>query len=814
MLVALFMLAPALCFPQGQAVTTGSIQGEAFTKTEDGQRSFVPGMRIALRGPETKETTSDSIGRYAFDSVRPGLYTLEANSQGLNGSVSVEVKAGETLAAPLELSVSAVKSAVTVTETDPGVSVESGGSSQATTIAQSTVDAAPNQTEHFESLLPLVPGVVRGPDGRINMKGARSSQSGWLMNSANVTDPSTGEEAINIPIDVVSSVQVMSNPYDPEYGKFTGAVSSVETRTGNLDKFHLSVQNLMPRVRNRDGAIVGLESATPRVTVTGPLVKDRIAFTQSLEYRFVRTPQESLPPLKRDIKMESFNSFSQLDVKLSEQQTASLSFALFPQKIAYQGLNTFTPQTSTPDLHQRGYHASIHDSYLIGTEGLLSSRINYESFNADVLPNSTNPYRLLVETTEGGFFDRQRRRSDRIEWQEIYQASPKQFLGIHVLKAGFDFSHSSYDGRQQFLPVDIVGTGGYALERIVFGPPTTFSIHQNEFALFMGDQWTTGPRLKFDLGLRIDHDSIADAAYAAPRAGLTYALTRDRRTLLKMGGGLFYDRVPLNAPAFPLFPGRTVLALDPEGQVLSSTSYANLIRGSIRNPRSAAWNVEIDREIRSNLVARVSYQQRFTKDNFVMSPVTSTTGSSLFLSNGGRDLYRELQFAGTYQIRRHTLNASYVRSKAYGDLNDFNQFYGNDPRAVIQPGARGRLPFDAPNRFLTWGEFALPKKITVMPVFDVHTGFPYSVEDQLREFVGPRNVLRYRSFSSLDAQITKEIRLPFLGNERKARVGFGVFNILNHFDPRDVQNDLDSYRFGTFFNGTPRAFRGKFVVGF
>ena len=58
------------------------------------------------------------------------------------------------------------------------------------------------------------------------------------MNSANVTDPATGSPAISLPIDVVSSVKVISNPYDPEYGKLTGAVSNVETKTGNFDGYH------------------------------------------------------------------------------------------------------------------------------------------------------------------------------------------------------------------------------------------------------------------------------------------------------------------------------------------------------------------------------------------------------------------------------------------------------------------------------------------------------------------------------------------------------------------------------------------------
>jgi len=131
------------------------------------------------------------------------------------------------------------------------------------------------------------------------------------VNSANVTDPATGSQAINLPIDVVSSVQVISNPYDPEYGKFSGAISSVETRTGNLKKFHVSMQNLVPRIRDRDGHIVGIGAFTPRVTLTGPVLKDRLAFAQSFEYRFVRTPVESLPPLQRDMKLESFDSYNQ-----------------------------------------------------------------------------------------------------------------------------------------------------------------------------------------------------------------------------------------------------------------------------------------------------------------------------------------------------------------------------------------------------------------------------------------------------------------------------------------------------------------------
>jgi hypothetical protein len=799
------------CFPQDGPATPGSIRGEVVTKTQNGEPAVLPEARIVLHGPVNKEAQSDARGAFAIDDLPPGMYNIEASAPGLNTTLSTEVKPGTASVVPIELDIATVTSTVTVAANDPPAIEESA---QKNTISRSIVEEAPNQTEKIESLLPLVPGVVRGPDGRINMKGAQATQAGWLVNSANVTDPATGDQAINLPIDVVSSVQVISNPYDPEYGKFTGAVSSVETRTGNFDKFHLSMQNLVPRARDRNGHIVGIGAFTPRVTFTGPLLKDRLAFTQSFEYRFVRTPVESLPPLQRDSKLESFDSFSQFDLKINERQTATLSVAVFPQKFDYLGLNTFTPQPSTPDLHQRGFQISAQHRYVAESGALLTSQLAYQNFDADLLPNSGDPYRLLVETTEGGFFNRQNRDTERVEWQEIYQSSTKHLYGLHQLKAGFDFSHSSYDGHQQFLPVDIVGAAGATLERIKFGAPSNFFVHQNEFAWFVGDQWTLSSRLTFDFGLRLDSDSVTDSPHAAPRAGLTFALTSDRRTLLKAGGGLFYDRVPLNVPAFPRFPDRTILTFDRAGEVISSVPYSNVIIGGIRNPRSGAWNVELDRQVMEHLLVRVAYQQRNTVRDLVLAPVTNMDGSFLSLANRGQDLYREFQITGRYQIRHHTLNASYVRSKTTGNLNDFNQFFGNDPQAVIQADARGRLSFDTPNRFLVWGEFRAPWKLTVMPVFDLHTGFPYSVVNQERDFVGPRNDQRFRGFNSTDVQVLKEFALPFRGKEHTVKIGLGVFNLFNHFNPRDVQNDLDSYRFGEFFNGPNRTFRGKFVFGF
>jgi hypothetical protein len=281
--------------------------------------------------------------------------------------------------------------------------------------------------------------------------------------------------------------------------------------------------------------------------------------------------------------------------------------------------------------------------------------------------------------------------------------------------------------------------------------------------------------------------------------------------LLKGGVGLFYDRVPLMVPVFPDLPDRTVTVL---GQVDSSVFYQNTIHGDLEDPRSTSWNLEFDRQLLAGLSLRLAYEQRNTSRDFIVSPASSGTTGVLDLSSTGSDSYREFQVAARYRVARHMLNASYVRSRSLGDLNDFNQFFGNLAQPVIQPNARGRLSFDAPNRFLFWGTLAVPFKLTLVPVYEIHTGFPYSVENEFREYVGPRNVTRFPRFSSFDLQISRPLTVFFGEKHLHARVGMGVFNLFNHFDPRDVQNNFASARFGQFFNTAWREYRGKFVLEF
>ena len=61
----------------------------------------------------------------------------------------------------------------------------------------------------------------------------------------------------------------------------------------------------------------------------------------------------------------------------------------------------------------------------------------------------------------------------------------------------------------------------------------------------------------------------------------------------------------------------------------------------------------------------------------------------------------------------------------------------------------------------------------------------------------------------MDLQMVKTISLPGRFKNYRALLGFKVFNITNHFNPRDLQNNIDSEGFGGYYNGVGRKYGAK-----
>jgi hypothetical protein len=328
------------------------------------------------------------------------------------------------------------------------------------------------------------------------------------------------------------------------------------------------------------------------------------------------------------------------------------------------------------------------------------------------------------------------------------------------------------------------------------------------------DTWTVTPRVTAQYGFRWEYDTLLSDIHPQPRASITAKLSDDGRTVVRAGAGVFYNLTPLNVATFDEMQQRTVTLFGDDGITpLGPTRLVRSVVGNVRTPRSLNGNAEIDRQVTQNLLVRVGYQQRSTRSEPILdiSPLASAD-PVLLLRGDGRSRYREAQIVARYQFHgADQIVGSYTHSSAVGDLNDFNAYLGYLQDPVIRPNQRGPLAFDSPNRFLFWSNVSLPRGIGVFPVLDLRTGFPISTVDADRNFVGARNGAgRYPEFVSLDVQVTKRLRVM----NHTTTIGVKVFNITDHFNPRDYQDNLASAASGSFYNSVGRTFRGKWEIDF
>jgi carboxypeptidase family protein len=797
-----------------QPVAT-AVAGAVTVPAPDGQPFVVPGVTLTLRCGvgEPRMEVSNERGEFRFADVPDGVCVLTAELQGFKAATTdAAVKSGETTTVAIQLGLEMLHEEVTVHAQADAIEANPIAAHVERMTAQ-MMRTAPLASERFQDALPLIPGVVRGPDGLLNINGTRSNQSALRFNNADGTDPVTGEDAIELPIDAVSSVQVRGAAFAPEFGLSAGAMTTVETERAG-DAWHVVLNDLEPRLRRRAGEFRGIESWTPRVTFGGPIVKGGVSLLESAQYEYSQTRVFGLPAFESDTKLQSFESYTRADWSISARQHFTASAMISPRKTTYAGLNTFNPQAVTPNIRNDNVLGSVSDRLVVGQRGVLDARISVKQFNATIHPSQGHgPMVLAPDVNTGSYFNDQDRASRRTEWLTTYGFSP---IGpAHLVKVGAGITYEAFDGTSTSRPVDIVRANGTLLEEIAFVGGGELSRNRWGVQGYAQDSWTVSPRLSVQYGARFDNDSFTGDVNIAPRGSFTATLTNDGRTIIRSGAGAFYDPIPLNVASFVQLQERTNTRFGADGVTPSGPPrlVRNAVAAAIDTPRSLNWNLEVDREWIRNFFVRVGYQQRESRFESVLDPATLATGDEILqLRSDGKSRYREGQMTARYQFHgSDQIVGSYTRSSAVGNLNDFNTYFGNIENPVIRPDARGPLPWDAPNRYLFWSNVSLPRGFTVFPLLDLRTGFPLSTIDEDRNFVGARNEAgRYPAFLSLDMQVSK--RLHLFGHD--ATIGVKVFNITNHFNPREYQGNLVSANYGGFANSVGRTFRGKWVFEF
>jgi len=819
--ITVFSLPAALPRATAQQLT-GRLKGtvKVTTGATEARPASLAGARLKLTNRDFPEQSlkalTDDAGNFIFIDLPAGTYLLTVEADGL-ATVTREISLESGAALTVEVIMTATVSASVTVRAEEGL-LSTSETTTSNTVHSQTLEDVPLRADNYQSAPLLTPGVIRGADGVDHQKGARAGQSGYTVNGVDVTDPVTGKLAFDIPLEAAGNVQIEENPYSAEFGRLTGGATNLETKGGG-NKFKATAARFFPTFRS---IVSGpIDSFRPRVTFSGPIARDRLFFLQSFEYRFTRARVPSLKAPGDDLTSEAFNSFTQVDFSLNKENSGRFVVAFFPQKERFVGLNTFNPQATTPNTKQRGSLVSIFEQAIFKDASFLASALSYKTFALDLFGQGTRALELLPEGNRGNYFADVRRQSQRLQWLETYLPHPFGFHGQHSFKLGGEIDYSRVAGMVRENPILIRRQDNTLAQRIEFGGSTTVARRMSEYSAFAQDRWVVNKRLTLDAGLRFDHDGLARQNNIAPRISLLYLPFKNGILIFRGGIGLFYDRTPLAVGYFRQLPERSVTTFAADG---SSTTdgprrFANLAETRLRNPRSVRWSLQVDHPVSKSLTARIGYLQRSMTDDFIVESIEGLGQSALLLRSQGRSRYRELQLIAVYDNPRiGRWDASYVWSKARGDLNSIDNFLGDFPAFVVRRNEYGPQPFDTSHRFLAYGQLRLRYEINLSPLVEIRSGFPFSFVNEQLDFVGPRNQAgRFPTFLAIDVQVTKGFaipkRVPRFGG-RRARFGLAVLNTTNHFNPRDVQNNIASPRLGGFFNSLGTSVRGKFEIDF
>ncbi|HKE83015.1 MAG TPA: TonB-dependent receptor [Vicinamibacterales bacterium] len=788
---------------QESSAQTGTIEGTVSTQSGTVK---LPGVLVSVRGASDQEVAqqvSDDTGHFVVTNLPVARYRVLAS---LDGFQSVESEAvvspGAVANLTLDLPIAAVSEHVDVKATAPVFEAETLASSEQVAASETQV-LAPGQG--VPAALRLMTGVIEVPGGD-SIDGGRPFQSGTQLGAATLIDPATNLARVPLPDNGIDTVSVLPNPYEVEFGRFSSGLVVIQTKRA-ADHWKIDVGNLEPALRLKRFTLLNVTGVTvwqPDVEIGGPLVKGRVFLQQTAQYHYQTIDIPSRPEI--ELKYNRwFSSLTRVDANLSPRHSLVVAGGFVPSSIDQELLGTFIPPDATVNINDDVGHGMVTERALLGKATAVETTLEYHQYRTGVSPQGPAPMTLLPETTLGNFYNIQHRNTSALQWIETASHSYTGLGGVHLLKVGADVLHSSYDGTSDSRPVLIDRSDGTLARRLDFDGPTAQSVDSTDVGVFAQDRFQPVSRASIEFGGRLDHDGITDHASVTPRVGVAVRLNRSGTATLHGGWGLFYERTPSVAGAFEQFEEPVDIRFDADGltPLGPPVLYAHLTAPGLQPARSSTWDVAYDHHVNAIVSVHVGVLDRDGSHQLIVEPVQALSGAAYVMSSSGRSHYRQQEVSVHIGRDAASMNASYVHSSARESLNTLLNFFDVVPQPIIGENAYAPAMADAPNRLLLRGRAMPTPGWLLVATLDWRSGLPYSIVNEDLDFIGPRNGLRFPSYFRVDAGFERRFGVARF----HPWVGLRVSNALNSFLPSDVQANINSPAFGSFYNSVYREYR-------
>jgi hypothetical protein len=762
-------------------------------RVTDPSGSSVPGAEVRARmngGREVRAQTNEN-GEFQLLNLTPGSYAVRVLSKGFAPFEveGLEVRTQMKFDAQLVLATEA--QILQVEEEINKVSTDSASNVGALVLKGDDLQVLSDDPDQLANELQALAGPGAGPNG------------GQIF-----IDGFTGGRLP--PKSAIREIRVNNNPYSAEFDRIGFGRIEILTKPG-ADKFRgeLAFNFSDDYFNSRNPFATNKAPFQSRMfsgRVSGPVTK-KSSFSLDIERRDVdenavinaSTLSDSLvvTPVQQSLVTPNtrtgFNP--RFDLALNDRHTLIARYSFSDISNQNQGIGQFSLPSRAFNSTDREHTLQLTETAILSARAINETRFQYQRSNVRQLVNGSG-YALDVldsfsagTATVGNSYNT----SNGIESSNITTFT----LGAHSLKFGgrvrfnslSDYSQNNFNGTFTFLgangpvldannnptgatayltsleryrrtllfasmtPAQIRALGGGASQFTLSQGTGLAALDQTDLGVFITDDWRLRPNLTVGLGLRYENQTnISSNNNFAPRVSIAWGVdggkTKAAKTVLRVGTGIFYDRVAqalsLQQLRFngitqttyliqnPDFFGRAVTDAD-LGSNLNKQTFRYL-SSDIRTPYLMQTSVGFDRQLPRNTAFAVNYIFSRGLHNLRARNLNAPIdGVEPFPGQGFRYYYESTGFSRQNQIMAN-FNTRFSRSifmfgmYMYGHNRADTDGSGSFPANTYDLSSEyGRSGFDIRHRFMTGGSITAKYGISLAPMIVASTGGPFNI---------------------------------------------------------------------------------------
>ena len=679
---AIFAFAFALQGFCQESINYASISGRVI----DPSGAVVGSTKVTARQMDTNATytvKTDREGLYRFPYLRVGSYEVTVHQQGFADAVrTVTVSVGAAFELPIALALGSAGENITVTTEGP--LIETARTQVAGTISQAEITDLPLNGRNFLDLALLIPGVSPTntastqlfaetsavPGQGISIGSQRNFSNSFIVDGLSANDDAAGVAGTFYGLDVIREFQVVTSGGQAEFGRALGGYVNMVTKSGTnslhgdvygffrnqrLNAANALTNTTLPQTQTQYGASLG-----------GPVKQDRTFYFANFEQRalnqsgLITIAPAAVAAINARLVATGYqgsqiatglfpnpvhnaNFLAKLDHQFSAKDQFSARYSLYDVDSANsRGAGGLSAVSAAAGLHDFDQTFAASNIVVLSPRTVNETRGQFTYSNLLAPPNDpAGPAVSISGVASFGTLSA----SPVGRLDKLYEVADNlsHQAGTHAFRTGVDFLYNDLDitfprsirGAYTFSSLANFQNGIYNNSGFTqtFGSPAVSQTNPN-VGFYGQDEWKIRPNFTLNLGVRYDLQFLktinTDTDNISPRGGFAWTPFASRRTVIRGGFGLFYDRVPLRALANALLSSGNTTNLTSSTQVSVSLSptqtgapqFPNILGGlpasvlmnystmnpNIKNAYSEQGSLEIEQQVGARATLSVSYQ--------------------------------------------------------------------------------------------------------------------------------------------------------------------------------------------------------------